>query len=47
MEKVIQKYLRNRYNSIDEYNREAGQLAEPYQLLVIAELPERFQRAGR
>jgi hypothetical protein len=42
MEKVIQKYLRNRYNSIAEYNREAGELAEPYRLLVIADFPVRF-----
>lgn len=42
MEKVIQKYLRNRYASIDEYNREAGQLAEPYRFLVIADFPAGF-----
>lgn len=42
MEKVIQKYLRNRYASIDEYNKEAGQLAEPYRFLVIADFPAGF-----
>jgi hypothetical protein len=42
MEKVIQKYLRNRYASIDEYNKEAGQMAEPYRFLVIADFPTGF-----
>ncbi|MGD0092204.1 MAG: FtsK/SpoIIIE domain-containing protein, partial [Planctomycetota bacterium] len=42
LEKVIQKYLRNRYKTIDEYNREAGQLAEPYRFLVIADFPTGF-----
>jgi len=42
MEKVIQKYLRNRYQTIDEYNREAGELAEPYRFLVIADFPTGF-----
>ncbi len=42
MEKVIQKYLRNRYASIDEYNKEAGQMAEPYRFLVIADFPAGF-----
>ena len=42
MEKVIQKYLRNRYNAIDEFNREAGQMAEPYRFLVIADFPTGF-----
>ncbi len=42
VEKVIQKYLRNRYASIDEYNREAGQMAEPYRFLVVADFPSGF-----
>ena len=42
MEKIIQKYLRNRYSSIDEFNREAGQLAEPYRFVVIADFPTDF-----
>ncbi|MCE9581309.1 MAG: hypothetical protein K8T20_02210 [Planctomycetes bacterium] len=42
IEKVIQKYLRNRYSSIDQYNREAGQLAEAYRFLVIADFPAGF-----
>lgn len=42
MEKIIQKYLRNRYKTIDEYNREAGQLAEPYRFVVIGDFPTGF-----
>jgi len=39
LEKVIQKYLRGRYDSIGEYNRDAGEMAEAYQFLVIADFP--------
>jgi DNA segregation ATPase FtsK/SpoIIIE, S-DNA-T family len=43
METVIQKYLRNEYETIDEYNAQAGELAEPYRFLVIADFPEQFE----
>lgn len=39
METVIQKYLRNQYETIQEYNAEAGELAEPYRFLVFADCP--------
>ncbi|MCZ7646762.1 MAG: FtsK/SpoIIIE domain-containing protein [Planctomycetota bacterium] len=39
MEKVIQKYLRNRYATIDEYNAKAGDLKEPYRFLMISDFP--------
>ena len=42
VEKVIQKYLRNRYASIAEYNPEVGAMAEPYQFLVVADFPAGF-----
>jgi len=42
MEKVIQKYLRNTYATIEEFNREAGQLAEPYRFLIVADFPTGF-----
>jgi len=42
MEKVIQKYLRNEFASIQEYNQQAGEVAEPYQILVIANFPANF-----
>ncbi|HYO11535.1 MAG TPA: FtsK/SpoIIIE domain-containing protein [Tepidisphaeraceae bacterium] len=42
METVIQKYLRNEFQTIDDYNAQAGELAEPYRFLVIADLPTNF-----
>ena len=42
METVIQKYLRNEFETIDAYNAQAGELAEPYRYLVIADLPVNF-----
>jgi len=39
METVIQKYLRNEFETIEEYNREAGEIAEPYRFLVVADFP--------
>lgn len=39
---VIQKYLRNQYKSIEEYNRAAGEVAEPYRVLVVANFPAGF-----
>ena len=39
MEDVIQRYLRNEYETIDDYNRHAGQIAEPYRFLVMADFP--------
>ena len=43
METVIQKYLRNEFETIDDYNRQAGELAEPYRFLVIADFPNGFE----
>ncbi len=42
MEKVTQKYLRDEYASIDEYNAVAGEVAEPYRVLVVADFPSGF-----
>ena len=42
METVIQKYLRNEFETIDEYNAQAGELAEPYRFLVISDFPVNF-----
>jgi hypothetical protein len=39
METVIQKYLRNEFATIDDYNAQAGELAEPYRYLVVADFP--------
>jgi len=46
METVIQKYLRHQYESIDEYNLFAGEIAEPYRFLVVANLPANFTEAS-
>jgi energy-coupling factor transporter ATP-binding protein EcfA2 len=47
MENVIQKYLRNEYQNIEEYNREAGEIAEPYRFLVVANFPAGFTEAAQ
>ena len=42
MENVIQVYLRNEFGSILDYNAFAGEMAEPYRILVIANFPANF-----
>ncbi len=42
MENVIQKYLRNQFQTIEEYNAHAGEVAEPYRILVVANFPANF-----
>jgi hypothetical protein len=42
MENVIQKYLRNQYASIEEYNAQAGEVAEPFRVVVVANFPSNF-----
>ena len=42
METVTQKYLRNEYATLEEYNAVAGELAEPYRVLVIADFPAKI-----
>ena len=39
MENVIQKYLRNQFESIQQYNETAGEVAEPFRVLVVANFP--------
>ncbi|MGN6384929.1 MAG: FtsK/SpoIIIE domain-containing protein, partial [Verrucomicrobiota bacterium] len=39
MEKVIQMYLRNEYSDIAAYNKAAGNIAEKYHFLVMADFP--------
>jgi S-DNA-T family DNA segregation ATPase FtsK/SpoIIIE len=46
MENVIQKYLRNEYESIEQYNEKAGEVAEPYRVLVAVDFPRNFSDAG-
>jgi len=42
METVIQKYLRDEFPTIRDYNEQAGELAEPYRFLVVADYPASF-----
>jgi S-DNA-T family DNA segregation ATPase FtsK/SpoIIIE len=47
MENVIQTYLRNEYASIEEYNVMAGEVAEPYRVLVAANYPSGFSDSAQ
>jgi hypothetical protein len=42
MERVTQRYLRNEYATIEAYNAVAGEVAEPYRVLVVADFPASF-----
>ncbi|HKI37845.1 MAG TPA: FtsK/SpoIIIE domain-containing protein [Gemmataceae bacterium] len=42
MENVIQKYLRNQFQTIEEYNAHAGEVAEAFRVLVVANFPANF-----
>jgi energy-coupling factor transporter ATP-binding protein EcfA2 len=46
MENVIQVYLRKEFHSIDEYNASAGEMAEPYRVLVVANFPANFTESS-
>lgn len=46
MEKVIQMYLRNEYATIAEYNEAAGNIAEKYHYLVVADFPANFSEVA-
>ncbi|NBX35703.1 MAG: cell division protein FtsK [Planctomycetes bacterium] len=46
METVIQKFLRNEYADLAAYNRQAGEIAEPYRFLVMADFPAGLSEAA-
>jgi hypothetical protein len=46
METVLQKYLRNEFATIHEYNAQAGEVAEPFQVLVVANFPTNFSESA-
>ena len=46
MEMVIQKYLRNEFADIEKYNEFAGEVAEPYRFLIIADFPAGMNEAS-
>ncbi len=41
-EMVIQKHLRGRYATIEDYNREAGEMQEALHVIVVADFPAGF-----
>jgi hypothetical protein len=46
MENVIQKYLRNEYETIEKYNADAGEVAEPFRIVVVANFPANFTESS-
>ena len=42
MENVIQSYLRNEFHTIQEYNAHAGEVAEAFRVLIVANFPAGF-----
>ncbi len=46
VETVIQKYLRNEFQTIADYNLQAGELAEPLRVVVFADFPEGLSDAA-
>ena len=46
MENVIQVYLRNEFETIQQYNDYAGEMAEPYRVLVVANFPTNFTESA-
>ena len=46
MENVIQKYLRNEFETIEAYNVHAGEVAEPFRVLVVANFPTNFSETA-
>ncbi|MCH8508969.1 MAG: hypothetical protein LAT64_09430 [Phycisphaerales bacterium] len=46
MQTVIQKYLRADYATIEDYNQAAGEIAEPYRFVVIADLHQALTETG-
>ena len=42
MENVIQQYLRDKFRSIEDYNAQAGEIAEPYRVLAVFDFPVNF-----
>jgi ABC-type multidrug transport system fused ATPase/permease subunit len=47
LETVIQKRLRGRYATLQDYNREAGELQEPLRLVAVADFPAGFSERAR
>ncbi|MBN1588381.1 MAG: hypothetical protein JW888_02595 [Pirellulales bacterium] len=46
MENVLQVYLRNEFETIQQYNDFAGEMAEPYRVLVVSNFPANFSESA-
>lgn len=46
MQTVIQKYLRTDFATIEDYNVAAGEIAEPYRFIIIADMHAALTEAG-
>ena len=46
IEKVIQMYLRNEYATLDEYNEQAGTVAEKHRFVVVSGFPAGFSETA-
>ena len=46
LENVIQKYLRNQFATIEEYNAQAQEIAEPYRVVVVFDYDVAFTDAA-
>ncbi|MBX9678174.1 MAG: hypothetical protein K2X38_05370 [Gemmataceae bacterium] len=44
METILQKFLRNQFATLAEYNAQAGELAEPFRFVVVADFPANFSK---
>lgn len=44
---VTQKYLQGSHETLTSYNREAGEVAEPYRLVLLFDHPKAFSKDGR
>jgi hypothetical protein len=42
IENVIQQFLRNQFQTLEEYNAQAGEVAEPHRFVVVANFPVNF-----
>jgi serine/threonine protein kinase len=46
VEKIIQSYLRDEHPTINEFNALAGEVAEPFRILVICDFPAGFNQTA-
>lgn len=44
---ITQKYLQGNHKTLTEYNREAGEVAEPYRAILLFDHPNAFTRDGQ